>query len=212
MSPMILTGMMLAATPATNDGALLVLRGGSKPVAVATGSDVTHVAIVLRHGSEDWVYEATPAKVRRLTFNAYRKELASASHSKGKSTSISIMRPKRPYAESQLKRMRNYASAQIGRRYSIKGYLRGKEFDGIHCAHFAAATLEASGRFLAEDEYAITPAQLVSGVANQHKPMVPLTIRPVQSSESWCEQSWGTWFNYAAWCRWASYETWSFCW
>ncbi len=212
MSPILLTTILLSATPSANDGALLVFRGGSKPVAVATGSDITHVAVVLRHGSDDWVYEATPAKVRRLTLTAYRSELATASHSKGKPAAISLMCPKQPYTSAQLKRMRDYAAAQIGRRYSIKGYVRGKEFDGMHCAHFAAATLESSGRFNVDEEYAMTPGQLVAGVANQHQPLVPLTIKPIASDQSWCEESWTTWFNYAAWCRWASYETWSFCW
>lgn len=212
MSPTILIAALLSATTATNDGSLLVLRGTSKPVTLATGSDITHVAMIFAHGDEDWVYEATPAKVRRLTMAAYLRELGTSNHGKRKPTTISMLRPKQPYSEAQLRLMQEYAQAQIGRRYSVKGYLRSQEFAGMHCAHFAAATLEAGGRFNFDQEFSITPGDLVSNIAKSHQPPVSIAVQPIASSDSWCAQSWNTWFNYSAWCQWACYETWTFCW
>jgi len=146
-----------------------------------------------------------------LTLAEYRRELGELNRNRSQPTNVSVLEPKSPYAKTQIERMRAHAVSQIGRRYSIQGYVRGKESDGIHCAHFAAATLEASGRFQFDEEYAISPGELVASVSSSHEPPVRLTIESVKTDESWCERSWTAWFHYGAWCRWACYETWTFC-
>ncbi|MCA9119766.1 MAG: hypothetical protein H6822_34640 [Planctomycetaceae bacterium] len=194
------------------DGSLLILRNSNKPVAAATGSDITHLAMVFFEDEAEWVYEATPAKVRRLLLTEYRRELGVLSHDRVKPPSVSILEPRYPYSELQIERMRKYARSQIGRRYSIQGYVRRQESDGIHCAQLTAATLQASGRFHFDEAYAISPGELISEVASLHKSSAPLKVTSTPKAGSWCQRSWATWFNYGAWCRWACYETWTFCW
>ena len=211
MSPTLLAAMIVSAATAIPDGSLLVLRNSNKPVATATGSDITHVAIVFNDSDTEWVYEATPAKVRCFRLTEYRRELSELNRGRSKPVRVSILEPKTPYTEEQIEHMRNLAASQIGRRYSVKGYVRGKESDGIHCAHFAAATLEASGRFQFDAPYATSPGELIRTIGPSHKLPVPLAIDTGESDASWCERSWATWFNYGTWCRWACYETWTFC-
>ena len=211
MQVFILLALSLTATPQIQDGSLLTLEHSNKPVAQITGSSITHVALVFNHGGTPWVYEATPAQARRLTLTEYQLELGELNRNRSQPTSVSVLEPSYPYSETQIERMRSFAVSQIGRRYSIKGYVRGKESDGIHCAHLAAATLEASGRFKFDEAYAISPGELVANVRALHKSPVRLTIEAGKTDESWCERSWTAWFNYGAWCRWACYETWTFC-
>ncbi|MDA1049819.1 MAG: hypothetical protein O3C40_05000 [Planctomycetota bacterium] len=212
MHTLVLLTLSLAATTQIPDGSLLVLEHSNKPVAKATGSNITHVAIIFHHGDSEWVYEATPAKARRVALAEYRRELGELNRNRRQPTSVSVLKPKYPYSEMQIEKMRAKAASQIGRRYSVKGYVLGKETDGIHCAHFAAAALEASGRFQFDQAYAISPGELIAKISPLHKPPVRLTVEVDESDESWCERSWTAWFNYGAWCRWACYETWTFCW
>ncbi|MBC8350965.1 MAG: hypothetical protein H8E66_03205 [Planctomycetes bacterium] len=212
MNTLMLLTLSLSATTQLPDGTLLVMENSSKAVARVTGSRVTHVAMIFNHDDTAWVYEATPAKVRRLTLTDYRDELGALNRSRTHSTVVSILEPKYPYSEMQIGRMQTHAASQIGRRYSIKGYVRGNEFDGIHCAHLAAETLEKSGRCQFDREYAITPGELVTSITPLYKRAASLAVEPSGSSRSWCDRSWTTWFNYGTWCRWACYESWTFCW
>lgn len=212
MHALVLLTLSLSATPQFEDGSLLVLERSNKPVAQVTGSSITHMAILFHQGDTEWVYEATPAKARSLTLAEYRRELGGLDRHGSEPTRVSVLEPKYPYSEMQLARMRSHAASQVGRRYSVKGYVRGKESDGIHCAHLVATTLQAGGRFQFEQAYATSPGDLVASVTPFHKPPVPLAVEAGTTNESWCDRSLTTWFNYGTWCRWACYETWTFCW
>lgn len=211
MNGILAATLMLSAAGAIPDGSLLVLRNSNKPVEAVTGSEITHVAILFQHGQNEWVYEATPGQTRRLPWTEYRRELGEFNRNRRSPLAVSVLEPKQAYSAEQVNRMRAYAASQIGRRYSLQGYVRGKEVDGIHCAHFAASILETSGRFRFEKAYAISPGKLVAGISKLHKRPVPIAVDPGETNESWCEKSWTAWFNYGAWCRWACYETWTFC-
>lgn len=207
-----LLAIMIATVAAIPDGSILVLQNSNKPVATVTGSDVTHVAIVFRQDGTEWVYEATPAKARRIPLAEYRRELSKSSVDGTRLPGVSVREPNYPYSELQIERMRQHAASQLGRRYSIKGYVRGEEFDGIHCAHLVAGTLAASGRHQFKEAYAMSPGELMATISPTYQSPVslPSVLSPAESS--WCEQSWATWFGYGNWCRWACYETWTFCW
>src|SRR5687767_6162226 len=130
MQVLILLILSLPATLQIQDGSLLVLKHSNKPVAQITGSSITHVALVFNHGETPWVYEATPAQVRRLTLTEYQLELGKLNRIRSQPTSVSVLEPSYPYSETQVERMRSFAASQIGRRYSVKGYVRGKDSDG----------------------------------------------------------------------------------
>ncbi|MEO8497279.1 MAG: hypothetical protein ABI614_19590 [Planctomycetota bacterium] len=212
MHGLLLLTLSLSATPEFRDGSLLVFEHSNKPVTRVTGSDITHVAIIFNDAGTEWVYEATPAKARRLSLAEYRRELGDLNRDRSQPTTVTILEPKYPYSELQIERMRSHAASQIGRRYSIKGYARGKEVDGIHCAHLAAATLASSGRFQFAEAHALSPGELVADVGSLHKSPVPLEVESGVTDESWCERSWTKWLDKGTWCRWACYETWTFCW
>ena len=131
MQTLALLMLSLSATPQLQNGSLLVLEHSNKPVAHVTGSSITHLAILFHEGDRPWVYEATPAKARRLTLVEYRRELGELNRGRNRPTRITVLEPRYPYSEMQIERMWAHAASQIGRRYSVKGYLRGKNSDGI---------------------------------------------------------------------------------
>ena len=65
--------MMLVRTP---EGTLLFLENCSSVVEWSTRGEIAHVAIVISEGNAVYIYEATPAKVRRVTLDEYQTELA----------------------------------------------------------------------------------------------------------------------------------------
>src|SRR6478672_5813896 len=58
------------------DGTLLFLENCSSVVERTTHGEIAHVAIVLREEQQPWIYEATPAKVRRVKMDDYLVEIA----------------------------------------------------------------------------------------------------------------------------------------
>ena len=112
MYTIMLMTLSLSATAEIPDGSLLVLRNSNKPVARFTGSDVTHVAMIFHHGETEWVYEATPAKARRLKLADYKRELGEGKPGSGRVSGVSLLKPKSPYRESQIERMRSHAASK----------------------------------------------------------------------------------------------------
>lgn len=212
MSQLLLLAVLVPAAVDIPDGSLLVLKDSNKPVTRWTGSDITHVAVIVEHDNRKWVYEATPAKVRRVSLLNYCAEIAELNTRRKKQTRVLMLKPKQPYTTNQLEVMRKYMTTQIGRRYSIKGYVRDRQVDGIHCAHFASSALSSTGRFeFPEEHFAISPAEFFDHVKSQHKPPVAITIKPRVAEESWCSRSCRQWGAFLSWCNWACYETWTFC-
>ena len=211
MTAYALAAMMLCGTTGLENGSLIVLENSNKPVAIQTNSKITHVAVLLQIGGNPWVYEATPDKVRCLPLSEYREELGQLNRWRRKRTRMWVLAPKRPYSKQELIAMKSYMDAQLGRRYSVKGYVRGREADGIHCAEFASTALERTGRINVEREFSVAPGFLVREVAAIHEPAVELPITAQKPQESWCSRAWERWANFNLWCRWACYETWMFC-
>ena len=212
MNQLLLLTMLMPAAVDVQDGSLLVLKNSNKPVVRWTGSDITHIALVVRKGGQPWVYEATPAKVRQMPLPEYWRELAALNTRREPKTTVLLLRPKRSYASEQVQSMKRYMDSQLGRRYSIKGYVRDKQSDGIHCAEFASSALATTGRFEFEDaHYSINPAEFYAQVKDLHEPPVRLTFKPAKSNDSWCSRSWKEWIGFSSWCGWAWYESWTFC-
>ncbi|MBP87142.1 MAG: hypothetical protein CMJ64_10560 [Planctomycetaceae bacterium] len=212
MNQLLLLTMLLPSAVDVPDGSLLVLKNSNKPVASWTGAEVTHVAVVVHKGGQPWVYEATPAKVRQLPLPSYWKELAELNARRDPETSVLLLRPKTSYSADEVQRLKQSMNAQLGRRYSIKGYVRGKPSGGIHCAEFVSSALASTGRFeFDEPHYAISPAEFYTQVRQKHEPAVRLTFKPKASNDSWCSKTWKRWAGFSSWCSWACYESWTFC-
>lgn len=212
MQTFALTALILCGTSQWDDGSLVVLHNSNKMVAGWTNSEVTHVALMFNIEGRSWVYEATPGKVRRVPMSNYREELRELNASRRQPTRMSVLEPKRPYSQNEVADMKTYMNKQIGRRYSIKGIVRGKPSDGIHCAEFVATTLVRSGRFRATNVHALRPATIVQQAAPLHASPANVSITSRKSRESWCSRSWKQWDSVQAWCSWACYEALVFCW
>jgi hypothetical protein len=212
MHLILITALALCGT-GYPDGSLVVLQHSNKPVSRYTGSSVTHVAMIGTLAGDSWVYEATPAKVRRVPLTRYVEELAELNQRRDKPTQMSIMVPKQPYSFVELTALHRYLDSQLGRRYSVKGYVRGKKGDGIHCAEFTSSALQATGRIHFADRHQLSPSDVVNQVRPFHlaPQLVTLGDRTVPA-ERWSVRMWDRCSSIQTWCGWAFYELWTFCW
>src|SRR5437773_7734818 len=85
------------------DGTLLFLENCSSVVERSTHGEIAHVAIVF--GDEDrlWVYEATPAKVRRVKLEDYLADLARSNQRRKGNDEIRVLalRPQSEYTPDE---------------------------------------------------------------------------------------------------------------
>src|SRR5262245_56318638 len=72
----LISGAVAGREPELPDGTLLFLENCNSIVQRTTHGEIAHVALVFHDGIESWVYEATPAKVRRVKLDDYFVELA----------------------------------------------------------------------------------------------------------------------------------------
>jgi len=108
--------------------------------------------------------------------------------------------------------MRAYLDDQIGRRYSVKNYVRGKPYDGIHCAELTSTTLNQSGRYAFQDCHKLAPQALYQAVLASHEPPELLEIPALVVKEPWWLRTQRRLIAWATWCRWSSREAWLFFW
>jgi hypothetical protein len=212
--------LVLLATAATSnavellDGTLLFLENCSSVVERSTHGDIAHVALVFGEASERWVYEATPAKVRRVKLDDYLLDLARSNQRRKASDEIRVFAlvPKPAYTAEETVKMRAFLDGQLGRRYSVKNYVRGKPYDGIHCAELTAGTLNASGRYAYSECHNINPQALYELVASTHAAPQRLVIPALEIDEPWYVRLQRRSIGWMTWCRWSCREAWLFLW
>jgi hypothetical protein len=200
--------------PALADGTLLFLENCSSVVERTTRGDIAHVALVFSDSGDAWIYEATPAKVRRITVAEYLAELARLNKRRDDDDEIRVfaLRPKVAYKPDEIAKMRTYLDEQLGRRYSVKNYVRGKPYDGIHCAELAATTLTHSGRYTLEDCHKLHPQALYTAVLSTHASPELIPIPPLVTKDPWRLRFQRRWLGWSTWCGWSCREAWLFFW
>jgi hypothetical protein len=196
------------------DGTLIFLENCDSVVELTTRGEIGHVALLFHEGETDWVYEAAPGKVRRVTWDEYYSELARLNKRRDDDDAIRVwaLQPSKRYSAEEVGKMQAFLDSQIGRRYSVKNYVRGKPYDGIHCAELASTTLNESGRYSFEQNYRIHPQAFYNAVLATHAKPVEIAIPPPTVKEAWTlrfSRRWGEWWN---WCGWSMREVWLFCW
>ena len=213
MNACILLAALWCGPPVVEDGSLLFLENSNQFVELYTGSDVTHVAVLLNHAGEPWVYEATPSEVRRVLLDDYYDELARLNQRRSDSQKIRItlVRPRDAYRDEQVTALREMLKSQLGRRYSVKGYVRGKS-DGIHCAELAARALCAASVLSLDRCQAESPATLLEKVKPVSRPLATIALAEPQAQLDWCTRSQQHWSSFGNWCQWSCWEAWTFCW
>jgi hypothetical protein len=220
------------------DGTLLFLENCNSVVEYSTRGKIGHVALAFRDEQEMWIYEATPAKVRRVSADDYFAELARLNQRRDADDQMRlwVLQPKTPYSGVETAKMRAFLDAQVGRRYSLRNYVRGKSdgphstklgpvevevvldtgetkpTDGIHCAELASSTLTESGRYAFRDFHKIHPQALYSAVLATHEPPVEKLVPAPATRETWCVRAQRRWTEAWTWCGWSCGEAWAFCW
>jgi hypothetical protein len=199
-----------------DDGSLVLLENCNYWVERYTGAPIGHVAVAVNESDRTWIYEATPGKVRRLTWDDYRAELAklnSDRQRKKKQEIITwVLQPKEALSKQQSAEMKCYLDSQLDRRYSVRGIVRGKEGDGIHCAELASHALNAAGLTHIAECHRQSPAAVREAALPLSVAAIRATIAPPVVAESWCGRVWRRWSNAAMLCRWSWGEAWGFCW
>ncbi|MGE0755794.1 MAG: hypothetical protein AB7F89_07655 [Pirellulaceae bacterium] len=204
---------LLCAAANIPDGSVIVLENSNPIVEAYTRSEVTHVGLVLQKDGREWVYEATPSVVRRIPLASYYEELGEHNRRRRESSRLRVRLypPRTDYTDKELTDLKAFLDSQLGRRYSVKGYVRSRPGDGIHCAELVASALATTGRHELTRPYAINPAQLVSRLAPTHRSPIVVALPEVEPQGSLCQRSWGWWSGLWSWCAWASWETFTFC-
>jgi hypothetical protein len=108
--------------------------------------------------------------------------------------------------------MRAYLERQLGRRYSVKNYVRGKPYDGIHCAELASSTLNESGRYTFEECHKLHPRMLYEAVLPTHQEPRVITPPLLTETERWTVRTRRSTAGWFSWCGWSCREVWLFLW
>ena len=115
MNGLILAAFLLGASPEVTDGTIVYLQKSNSVVEFYTGSDQTHVGIVFSDAKQQWVYEAAPGKVRRVTLGAYLRNLGELNRRRSGKINVFVRTPKRPFSPAEIYKMRHYLDMQLGK-------------------------------------------------------------------------------------------------
>lgn len=195
------------------DGTLIFLENCHSVVQFATKGQIAHVAPVFHDEGTCWVYEAAPGTVQRVPLDEYLVELArfNQRRSDRQQVRVWVLQPQTPYTPGEAAAMREFLDEQIGRRYSVKNYVRGKPHDGIHCAELTSQMLNRSGRYELADCHKIHPQGLYDALlATHHQPLEIGLDAPDQLP--WCARAQKRWAEWFTWCGWSCREAWLLFW
>jgi hypothetical protein len=190
------------------EGTIVVLENSNLAVETYTHSETTHVGMLIYTGAEWTVYEAAPKAVRKLSLENYYQELSRLNHHKFEPhrLRLRLYQPRQPYSAKELAAIRKFLDSQVGRRYSIKGIVRGKPGDGIHCADLVSTALLQTGRYRFDETHTVSPGSLVEQVQATHEKPIDVELPPYEKNGSWCERSRNWWGGMCSWCSWACWE------
>lgn len=211
MQTLVFAALLSVQAVSVETGSLMFLENSNWFVEKFTDSDITHVAMIVNRDGEPWIYEATPVKVRRVPLTRYYQELAELNKDRREKTRIRLLRPAEPYSAKQVAAIRNYLDSQLDRRYSVKGIVRGRPSDGIHCSEYAATALSKTDRFEFDKCHTISPSALMARADDGYLAPREIPIPRFKPKEPWCSRTWNRWMGYASWCKWSCWETWTFC-
>jgi hypothetical protein len=214
------TALALGALPIESrpleDGTLLFLENCNSVVEYSTDGKIGHVALVFGDEEGSFVYEATPGEVRRVPLEDYYTELARINRRRDGDDPVRVwlLRPSPAYAPTEVSAMRLALEKQVGRRYSVRNYIRTKPGDGIHCAELTSLVLNASGRFALENGAKVHPAALYATIesSEHYGPPEEVAIEQPVHREPWCLRAQRRTAEWFTWCGWSCQEAWLWCW
>lgn len=138
------------------NGSLLFLEHSSRIVERKTNSPHTHVAMILCEDGVPYVYEAVRDEgVHRVPLIEYLDE---------EKANVRIAFPARPFTSEEIESLQHYLNSQLGRRYSIRSYLKEEAVRGVHCSELIAQALLKIGILIEENCATVTPADIIDSV------------------------------------------------
>jgi hypothetical protein len=216
MNAVLFLSLSLFGQTTLDDGSLVLLENCNYWVERYTHASIGHVAVAANEGKQTWIYEATPGRVRRLTWADYQAELGQLNadrQQKQKQPIVAwVMKPKTALNNTQSVALKNYLDSQLNRRYSVRGIVRGSTGDGIHCAELASHALNASEQACIVNCHKQSPAAVRDLAQPGYASAEQVRIALPEAEDSWCARSWRGWAHFAMMCRWSCGEAWSFCW
>lgn len=153
------------------DGSLIFLDHSNRIVESYTDSPTTHVGVIVNINGVPYVYEAVQPQVRRMKLSDYLQEVDDLNAKKGpgdKKMRVFIYQPARPFSPQDTIKMLDYLDAQIGRKYSVKSYIQGKDCDGIHCSELASKTLNKTGKYTITNPGQVSPCELLRLIKSRY--------------------------------------------
>jgi hypothetical protein len=216
MNALLLLSFSFFGQTTLDDGSLIFLEKCNFFVERYTNAPIGHVAIAVNDDHQTWIYEATPGKVRRLTWADYKAELGTlnADRERKEKDPITtwVLEPDASLTAKEQTKLKRFLDSQLNRRYSVRGIVRGKAGDGVHCAELASHALNTIGRANIDDCHKQSPAAVMELARDISEPAYQVTIASPAVEETWCERSWRRWTHWGVMCRWSWGEAWRFCW
>jgi hypothetical protein len=170
-------------------GSLIVSKGDCLAIKIYSASAYTHVAAVVVHDGETYVYDATGgAGVRRQSLGDFLVAQTD--------NTLYLFHPCRPFSEVRAARFEEHLENQLGRPYAIHHHLTGERAAGLHCSEYVCDALMAAETLHARQPSRVSPASLVEGIlkADAYQPghVVQLLPEPPlqPASQSWCARLW----------------------
>ncbi len=210
MNTLLLLAMCLPVSAELPDGSLVLLRDSNPLVKKVTQSPWTHMGIVFSENGQRWVYEASPGRVRRLSFSNFVVDAYSRRLCYNKAPSMYTMTPEPLFSTAEIAAMHRFARSQVGRRYSVKGIFRDRPVEGTNCAQFVAATLQQSGRIRFPDTFSQTPISVLQRSSSLYgKPSYVVAPAGVES-QTWLDATDRTASDTRQWLKWSAWEAFRF--
>jgi len=161
------------------DGTLFVIKNGNRTVQLVTKSPYTHMAVIFKEDGKYYVYESAYKKgVRKVRLNDYMNLVKAEADER--CLSMYVMQPKIRWTPSQRKKMLDYLHSQLGRRYSVRSYIKGRPMKGIHCSELIANMFSKAGIELNIDKSnpRITPADMVRVLPGWMYEKIEVVVKP----------------------------------
>lgn len=170
-------------------GTLLFSRGDCLAVKVFGGGPYTHVAAIVMHDGQPFVYDsANGAGVRRLPLTEYI--------AMQQPDSLTVMQPRNSFEGERVASFRRHLEAQLDRPYGVKHHLTGKRAEGVHCAEYVTDALCEARLIRARRPPRVSPASLAQGVVEGDVYSISATYavqpeaEPVDEGGTWCSRMW----------------------
>ncbi len=170
-------------------GSLIVSQGDCLAIKAYSASAYTHVAAVVVHEGETYVYDATGgAGVRKQSLRDYF--VCQGDHT------LHFFYPRQPLSQTRRESFEQHLESQLGRPYAIHHHLTGERAAGLHCSEYVTDALIAAGTLRARQPSRVSPATLVEGILKADLYRQGETVQLVPDaperpeSQGWCTRLW----------------------